>query len=52
MRKGVYMYEYMNSWERFDEQQLHSKEAFYRKLNNSGISTDGYDHAKKNMANF
>ena len=29
LRKGVYPYEYMDSWERFDETSLPDKEAFY-----------------------
>ena len=28
LRKGVYPYEYMNSWQRFDETSLPDKEAF------------------------
>ena len=28
LRKGIYPYEYMESWERFDETSLHDKEAF------------------------
>ena len=33
LRKGVYLYEYMDSWERFDETSLPDKEAFYSTLN-------------------
>ena len=33
LRKGVYPYEYMDSWERFDETSLLDKEAFYSSLN-------------------
>ena len=29
LRKGFYPYEYMDSWERFDEELLPNKEAFY-----------------------
>ena len=29
LRKGVYPYEYMDSWERFDETSLPDKDAFY-----------------------
>ena len=32
-RKGVYPGEYMESWERFDEELLPDKEAFYSSLN-------------------
>ena len=33
LRKGVYPYEYVDSWERFDETSLPDKEAFYSSLN-------------------
>ena len=32
LRKGVYPYEYMDSWQRFDETLLPDKEAFYSDL--------------------
>ena len=43
-RKGVYPYEYMMSWNRFEE-SLPPIEAFYNKLNMSKISEDDYQHA-------
>ena len=33
LRKGVCPYEYMDSWERFDETELPDKESFYSELN-------------------
>ena len=33
LRKGVYTYEHMDIWEKFDETSLPSKEAFYSKWN-------------------
>ena len=33
LRKGVYPYEYIDSWKRFDETSLPDKKAFYRSLN-------------------
>ena len=33
LRKGVYPYEYRDSWEIFDEDLLLDKEGFYRSLN-------------------
>ena len=38
LRKGVYPYEYMRSWERFDEKSLPHKEAFYSSLNMEDIT--------------
>ena len=33
LRKGVYPYEYMDSWKRFKEESLPDKKTFYSKLN-------------------
>ena len=33
LRKGVYPYEYMDNWERFNETLLPNKESFYSNLN-------------------
>ena len=33
LRKGVYPYEYMDNWERFEETSLPNKESFYSNLN-------------------
>ena len=37
LRKGVYPYEYMHNWERFNETSLPSKESFYSNLNMEDI---------------
>ena len=42
LRKGVYPYEYMKSWERFDETSLPDKEAFYSSLNMKDITEIDY----------
>ena len=52
--KGVYPYEYMDSWERFNETSLPDKEAFYSNLNMEDITDVDYGHAKrvcKNLSN-
>ena len=46
IRKGVYPYEYMSSWDTFAETQLPPKEAFYSNLNMSNISNEDYQHAQ------
>ena len=46
-RKGVYPYEYMDSWERFDETALPPIEKFYSSLTDSHISKEDYEHATK-----
>ena len=45
MRKGVYPYEFMDSWAKLDEQQIPPKEAFYSKLREADISNDDYKQA-------
>ena len=45
LRKGVYPYEYMDSWKRFNETELPSKDKVYSTLNLEDISDDGYAHA-------
>ena len=47
LRKGVYPYEYMDSWEKFDETTLPPKESFYSNLNLEDISNEDYGHAQK-----
>ena len=47
LRKGVYPYEYMDSWERFKEESLPDKESFYSELNKEGITDEDYAHAQK-----
>ena len=40
LRKGVYPYEYMDSWEGFDETSLPDKEAFYSNLHMEDITNN------------
>ena len=46
-RKGVYPYENLDSWERFDETSLPDEKAFYSELNLEGIADKDYAHAQK-----
>ena len=45
LRKGIYPYEYMDSWKRFNETELPSKDTFHSTLNLEDISDDDYAHA-------
>ena len=47
LRKGIYRYEYIASWERLDENTIPHKEAFYSKLNLENITDKDYEHVKK-----
>ena len=47
LRKGVYPYEYMDSWKRFKEKSLPDKESFYSELNKEGITDENYAYAQK-----
>ena len=47
LRKGVYPYEDMDNWEKFDETTIPPKEAFYSKLKLEDISDADYAHAQK-----
>ena len=44
-RKGVYPYEYMDSFERFLETQLPPQDAFFSHLKGKGVSDKDYAHA-------
>jgi hypothetical protein len=45
LRKGVYPYEYMNQWGKFEEQQLPPMHEFYSSLTNENISMQEYEYA-------
>ena len=45
-KKGIYPYEYITSWDRFDKTKLPLIEAFYSSLNMSGVSESDYQHAQ------
>jgi len=51
-RKGVYPYEYINSFERFSETRLPPMEAFYSNLTRESIKEVEYDHAQNVWRTF
>ena len=52
LRKGVYLYEYVDNWERFSEISLPSKEGFYSSLNTEDIKDIDYRHANNVFKSF
>ena len=46
-QKGVYPYDRMDSFEKFDQTELPTKEQFYSILNDQHITNDEYNHTKK-----
>ena len=52
LRKGVYPYEYVDDWEKFNEMTLPEKEEFYSYLNMDYITDTDYMHAKRVCKDF
>ena len=52
LRKGVYPYEYMDNWEKFDETSLPDKESFYSSLNMENINDIDYRHGNNVFKKF
>ena len=52
LRKGVYPFEYMDNWERFDESSLPNKESFYSNLNMENIDDIDYRHGNNVFKRF
>ena len=52
LRKGVYPYEYMDEWEKFNETLFPRKEDFYSNLNMEDIKDSDYNHAKRVCKKF
>ena len=46
LRKGVYPYEYMDSWKRFNELIPSEEDSYYSKLNMKGITKEDIKHVK------
>ena len=52
VRKGVYPYEYMDSFHKFDEKELHPIEEFYSSIKKESISDEDNSHAQKVFREF
>ena len=52
LRKGVYPYQYMDSWERFDEISLHDETTCYRELYLKNIFDEDYIYSQKIFNEF
>ena len=52
IRKGIYPYEYMDSWDKFKETSLPGIKNFCSNLNMSGVSDKDYEHARKIWKEF
>ena len=52
LRKGVYPYEYMDNWERFNKISLPNKESFYSSLNMENIDGIDYRHGNNVLKKF
>ena len=52
LTKDIYLYEYMDGWERFNETSLPVKRKFYSSLNMEKITNADYRQAKKARRNF
>lgn len=46
-RKGIYCYDYVDSWKRYEDCQLPDKKYFFNKLSGENISEEDYKHAQK-----
>ena len=52
LRRGVYLYDYMDDWEKFNETILPEKQEFYCNLNMEDITDADYMHAKRVCKDF
>ena len=52
LRKGIYPYDYIDSWERFNETSLPPKKDFYSELNLEDITDKDYSYAQKVFEEF
>lgn len=51
-RKGIFPYEYVDSWEKLEDKCLPPKDEFYSHVSGESVSDDDYDFAKKIWSEF
>ena len=51
-QKGVYPYDDMDSFDKFDQTELPTKELFYSVLNDQHITNEEYNHVRKSWETF
>ena len=52
LQKCVYLYEYIDDWEKINETSLPEKEIFYSHLSMADITGADYKHAKRVCKDF
>ena len=52
LRKGVYPYEYMDGWDKFNETSIPSKESFYSNIKMENITETDYIHVNNVFKSF
>ena len=52
LRKGVYPYDYMDSWAKFADDRLPQRESFYNRLRDAECSVEDYAHAQNVWRTF
>ena len=52
LRKGTYPYEYMDDWEKFNEEALPEKKEFYNNVNLECIWKEDYNRGKRIYRDF
>ena len=52
MQKGVYPYEYMDDWEKFNKTSSSEKKDFYSQLNMEDVTDAVYGHVQRVCKDF
>ena len=51
-KEGIYPYDFMDSFDKFNEPHLPTKEDFYNVLSDQSVTDEQYKHAKKCVEYF